>query len=376
MPGTATHPASAYRPSGMTVEEFKIAMTEACRNYWGPGFPYRPYRRVRVLAVAWERDLTAMNRGLDVGSTRARVMVLFSRSYKYEVLAGLNLPYSVTANLALRKGIETLLHDLGDHDLAIFYYIGHGRSNLPSYALHLDPTEKTPTPFVTFGPRPFIDFKRLRDDLIDRAAPNVFMLLDCSCAAGGGIGVKKELLAASAHDARTHGGPNGFSAALVQELEHAVNSKHILTTPQLYHFLATRAIVRVNNDPQLVTMPHFLSHQDSAGHRMPIVLAPLFPHHDWSPGGVEPLFNTKVSVLLHVHLRGVNKAVFGELKEWVARHCPQNLMRIEIKEVLPSVSCAVLLKTTIDVWSTIPGHPDISFICFVINRHAPGLRQL
>lgn len=67
MSGTATHPASAYRRTGMSREEFKSVIEQACDNYWGPGISLNHYRNVRVLVVVWERDLGDVDNGLMSG---------------------------------------------------------------------------------------------------------------------------------------------------------------------------------------------------------------------------------------------------------------------------------------------------------------------
>ncbi|KAL2754170.1 hypothetical protein ACRALDRAFT_1070029 [Sodiomyces alcalophilus JCM 7366] len=367
--GTATHPASAYRPTGMTLEEFKQTMEAACFNYWGTGTRSSRYRRFRVLAVAWERDLDGTNLGLNIGSTKARVMDVFSKSYRYDV-EELSLEFNNSASNTFTEGVEDLLSGLGHDDLAILYYIGHGAYDATDHRLRM-----TPSPQANLA-TPFVDFHEVRTKLIDPAEPDVLILLDCCHAASGTINVRKELIAAAAHDGLAHGGADSFSAALVQQLEDAISKKHIYTTSQLYNRLATRAMISIGGEPQLRSMPVFLRNSDSPEYRMPIVLAPNFPHDDWRPGDVNPVRNQPANVIMHVHLRDVNESNAGELRDWLVRGHPHNVMRVEIKDILPSFSCAVIIRASLDVWYTMPDHPAISFICLAINRYAPILQTL
>ncbi|KAI8683331.1 hypothetical protein NCS56_00457400 [Fusarium sp. Ph1] len=322
----------------MHVHEFQAAMAEACRNYYGDSSRNKLYNKMRVLAIYWEAD---GNTGLTVGNKARRVHDLFQRSYGYAVeLLSLERRDSAP-DATLSFNLTRLLDGLTEDDLAIVYYIGHGQKAQQ------------------------IDFQEVRTRIIDPSPTNTLILLDCCYAAGGGIGHRKEWIAASAFDSTTRGGPDSFTSILIQQLQHAIDNRHILSTAQLFNRMATMHLVRPGRHPQLHVMPFYLQNPDEG--RMPILLAPNLAHEGWTPGAVLPLFQSPVNVVLHVHLRDANVETLDQVKQWLRVNRPHNIDRIEIKDVLPSLSVICIIRVTLDVWYCLRNHPAISFIGFELN---------
>ncbi|KAI8723316.1 hypothetical protein NCS52_00187300 [Fusarium sp. LHS14.1] len=345
---TSTRPSDAWRPSAMHVYEFQAAIAEACRNYYGDSSRDKLYNKMRVLAFHWEAD----------GDTGLK------RSYGYAVerlsIQGRDSDPGATLSFNLTR----LLDGLAEDDLAIVYYIGHGKQHVQDRGprLMLEPSQPPGAPSV---PAQQIDFQEVRTRLIDPSPANVLILLDCCYAAGGGIGHRKELIAASAFDSVTRGGPDSFTSILIQQLQHAIDNRHILSTAQLYNRMATMHLVRPKGKPQLYAMPFYLQNPDEG--RMPIMLAPNMGHEDWTPGAVLPLFQSPVNVVLHVHLRDANAETLSQVKQWLLVNRPHNIDRVEIKDVFPSLSMVFIIRITLDVWYSLRDHPAISFIGFELN---------
>ncbi|KAJ4307545.1 hypothetical protein N0V84_012655 [Fusarium piperis] len=341
---SSSHPADAWRPTDMNIADFQTAITDACRNYYGDSSRNRLYDKMRVLAVHWEADGSS---GLCIGNLARRVRDLFQRSYGYAVELLSIRADDADPDATISHNLHRMLHDLKEDDLAIVYYIGHGdQATSPNGLQYL---ALTPTAFPG-RPSQQINFQEVRTRLIDPCPANVLILLDCCSAAGAGIGNRKELIAASAFDGVTRGGPDGFTSILVQQLQHALDNRHIMSSAQLYNRMATQ-------------------HLNPNTTQMPIMLAPNFAHEQWTPGPVNPLFQSPVSVVLHVHLRDANEATLSQIKNWLLVNRPHNVARVEIKAVIPSFSMIFIIRVTLDVWYSLRSHRAISFIGFEKNDH-------
>ncbi|KAJ4132823.1 hypothetical protein NW754_015637 [Fusarium falciforme] len=360
-----THPRDAWRPTPMTIAEFQSAMTDACHNYYGDTSRNKIYDKMRVLVVHWEVDETWVG-GLQIANQARRIHEVFERSYGYTVESLSLKNQDPDPNGTFSFNLRRLLHGLKEDDLAIVYYIGHGDRD-PNAADGTHRLLLTPSD-VPGRPPQWVDFQEVRTQIIDPSPADVLILLDCCAAAGGGIGHRKELIAASAFDKNTQTGPESFTSILVQQLQHAIDSRHILSTAQLYNRMATLHLIRPGGIPKLNAMPYFL--QNSGATRMPIMLAPNMAHETWTPGPVVPLFRTPVNVVLHVHLRDANAATFDQMKHWLLVNRPHNVRRVEIKSVFPSLSMIFIIIVTLDVWYSLRNHPAISFIGFEINTNA------
>ncbi|WAO86980.1 Hypothetical protein NCS54_00427400 [Fusarium falciforme] len=265
---TPTHPYNTWRAS-TGVAEFQATMADACRNYYEA--TTRPYNKTRG----------------------RRVRDLFQQSYGYDVELLVIQMQDPNPDATISFNLGRLLSGLKEGDLAIFYYIGNGDQG---------------------------GFQEVRAQIIDPSPADVLILLDCCVAPGIGIGYRKELIAASAFDRTTEYSPSGFTDALVQQLQHAIDNRHILSTAQLYNRLATRHLATQylaiqGRIPQLNAMPYFL--QNSGENRAPIMLTPNMAHESWTPGSILAIFNSAVIVILHVHLRDAHAATLDQDQDQV-----------------------------------------------------------
>jgi hypothetical protein len=182
--------------------------------------------------------------------------------------------------------------------------------------------------------------------------------------------VNKEIIAASAGDQVTYNGPPSFSSNLIQQLQHAAATKQILTSPQLYARLATKALVRdADGRAELGSTPFHV--QNYQVKRCPIYLAPVQSFEDWSVPRNFFVYSQPVNVLLSVHLRDGQFKTLQELREWLTRSRPSGVQRVHFCDIFPSGSATLIFEVTLDVWDSLPDHPAISFISFKKNTHLP-----
>lgn len=370
---TSTHPLDSYRPSYISVEEFKERLEHSLRDYYGDNPRALHYRSVRVLLVFWDIDKdnqlivhrpigSKEDPPLNIGNFVGRLEDVFTRSYKYKVNKlelQSQLSQDPSPQESLTEVLRAQLDNIDENDLAIVYYVGHGQ--MAGNDLKIYPTYHNDNQ---------VNFSAVRRLVIDRAAPDVLILLDCCYAGGGAIGVNKEIIAASAGDQLAYNGPASFSSNLIQQLQHAAATRQILTSPQLYARLATKALVR-NKDgtAELLSTPiHIQNYQTN---RRPIYLAPVMSFENWSVPRSFAIFSQPINVLLSVHLRDGQLKTLQELREWLMRSRPPCVHRVEFRDIFPSGSATLIFEVTLDVWDSLPDHPAISFISFKQNIHLP-----
>jgi hypothetical protein len=352
---TSTHPLNSYQPSYISVEEFKETLQDALRNYYGDGLRAHHYRSVRLLLVFWEID---KDQRIKIGNFVDRLEDVFTRSYNYKVnKLGLQIQDPSSPQVSLMEALHAQMHNIDNDDLAIVYYVDHGKmegNDLQTYATEY----------------PKVNFSAVRRLIIDNAATNVLVLLDCCYAGGGAIGVNKEIIAASAGDQVVYNGTASFSSNLIQQLQHAAATKQISTSPQLYARLATKALVRnADGTAELGSTPvHIQKYQI---YRCPIYLAPVTSVEDWSAPEKSFIFSQPVNVLLSVHLRDGQIKTLQELREWLSCSRPSGVLRVHFCDIFLSGSATLIFEVTLDVWDSLPDHPAISFISFKQNRHLP-----
>ncbi|UPK90772.1 hypothetical protein LCI18_001707 [Fusarium solani-melongenae] len=331
---TPTYPYNAWRAS-TGVTEFQAIMADTCHNYYYG--TTRPYNKMRVLAVCWEKYEIS-----GLGTQARRVRDVFQQSYGYDVELLVIQMQDPDPDATISFNLGRLLSGLKEGDLAIFYYIGNGDQG---------------------------DFQEVRAQIIDPSPADVLILLDCCVAPGIGIGHRKELIAASAFDGTTEYSPSGFTDALVQQLQHAIDNRHVLSTAQLFNHLATRHLATQflaiqGRIPQLDAMPYFL--QSSRESQAPIMLTPNVAYESWTTGAVLPIFQRPVIVVLHVHLRDAQTATLNQLGQWLLENHQHNIDKMEIKSVFPSLpkGAITIMRVTLDIWYTLRYDPAISFIGF------------
>jgi hypothetical protein len=352
---TSTHPLNSYQPSYISVKEFKETLEDALRNYYGYSLCAHYYRSVCVLLVFWEID---KDDRLKIGNFVDRLDDVFTRSYSYKVN---KLGFQIqdpSPQESLMEVLRSQMHNIDNNDLTIVYYVCHGK--MEGNDLQIYATEY-----------PKVNFSAVRRLIIDNAATNVLVLLDCCYAGGGAIGVNKEIIAASAGDQVAYnGGTASFSSNLIQQLQHTAATKQILTSPQLYARLATKALVRnADGTAELGSTPvHIQKYQI---YRCPIYLAPVTSVEDWSAPEQSFIFSQPVNVLLSVHLRDGLIKTLQELREWLSRSRPSGVLRVHFCDIFLAGSATLIFEVTLDVWDNLPDHPAISFISFKQNTHLP-----
>ncbi|KAM0276577.1 hypothetical protein ACHAQH_006582 [Verticillium albo-atrum] len=309
--GSPIHLGDAWRPSSMTPDEFQTALDSALKNYLEPAAQAHYYKKVRALLFSWDVDNAPTGSGLQIGNQVHRLKDVSAKSYNYEVRvhtihAGLN--NTTLGQEGLSQAMKFALFRLGKDDLAIFLYIGQGRQGRvdDSSASHLVLEH---TSFKTY-PRSTINFNKLQDEIINRTDADVLVILDCGAAAGA------------------HNGANCFTNLLIQQLEHAVNSKQVMTTPQLYAELATPAIMDENGPRILKSMPYHLQQYNSA--RMPIYLAPKVPLAAWASRERVCISRQPVNVLLNVHLTDTDDFTIYKLTDWLIDSRPHAIDRVKL----------------------------------------------
>ncbi|KAI8722419.1 hypothetical protein NCS52_00385700 [Fusarium sp. LHS14.1] len=321
-----------------SVDDFQAAMADACRNYYD-GIT-RPYSKTRVLAIFWEKDESA-----GLGKKARSIRDIFQRSYGYDVeLLAIKMT-DPNPDITFSFNLGRLLSGLKNGDLAIFYYIGDGDRGA---------------------------LQQVRAHIIDPSPADVLILLDCCVAPGKDIGHRKELIAASAFNGTIEYSPSGLTDALVQQLQHAIDNQHILSTALLYNRLATRHLATQylaiqGRIPQLSTMPYFL--QNSGKNQAPIMLAPKMAYGSWTSGSVRAVFNSPVIVILHVHLQDAHDSTW-KIKQWLYETRPHNIDRIRIKSTFPSLPKGAIgiIEVTLDIWYTLREDPAVSLIGFEENE--------
>ncbi|KAJ3522132.1 hypothetical protein NM208_g12991 [Fusarium decemcellulare] len=366
---SSTRPVDAWRPRVMHAEEFGRVMDQALCNYYPPRHEShlrRPYHRMRVLIVLWEGDI--QSDGSGIGNQARRVYELFDQVFKYIVEPLVLKTTDRNPEATLERKLHQMLDDLEDNDLAVIYYIGHGNqvSSPGDQSLHFHLT--TPGDLSRKHPNQSLDFHALRANIINTSAADVLILLDCGATAGGAIGPRKELIAASAFNqtASINTGPTSFTSVLVEQLSDAVTHNRILSTAQLYKAMATRLMV------SLEETPYFL--QNCGENRLPIMLAPNIIGTDtWTLEPSLHLFQQPVNAILHVCLEHLQVTNHQTLDRWrlelLLVSCrPNHMSRIEIQSVSQGFSVVnMTFKTTLDVWYSLPNNTAISFIGFVWN---------
>ncbi|KAL9027947.1 MAG: hypothetical protein Q9180_007250, partial [Flavoplaca navasiana] len=282
------------------------------------------------------------------------------------------------------------LLDLGDgtdaNDLLIFYYGGHGRS--------AKTPDEGPCVFVSgewvtgqsgekvFYAKDKLDFTYAKKTTLDSGPADVLYLLDCCYAATAGIKPGKELMAACGVDRPTPGpSPFSFTAALVQELNHAVPEKHFLTAAQLYFKMLDKV-----HKGDLKTTPVHVEAMVGPQPRTSIFLAPLGDDATWnesafplSGANLTPLGHRRhdIHAMLHVRISNGNRHTLEQLQQWLTTHRPGNVTAtgVSFSHAAPSFSIIVIFEIPIPAYYCLPSHPAISFMTFVAWPEPPQQQQ-
>ncbi|KAK3934375.1 hypothetical protein QBC46DRAFT_325210 [Diplogelasinospora grovesii] len=210
-----------------------------------------------------------------------------------------------------------------------------------------------------------VNLTRIRRKYIDNAPADVLILLDCCHSGVASIGSNKEIIAAAASESMAYNDSvinqsESFTTGLIQQLQHAAATKQVMTSPQLYSRLATRALQHESRGRRTVPL-HLHNYQQN---RAPIYFAPLFNKDEWVATPNSIIQRQPVTVVLHAHLQDGTREAIEELTEWATRSRPPCANRIRIMDVIPSNSVTVIFEVTLDVWDSLPANASIWFVDF------------
>ena len=342
----------------MTKDEFQHCLESALQTYYKADDRVRHYKNVRAVVITWEAD---RDEGLRIASRSDSLADVLKQSYKYDVRQC--ILSSVNPAGSLLDTLKVVFNSLDEDNLVIIHYVGHGFDRKSESG-----TEKELW-IASTGYETPVNFTMMRRGFIDQAAPDVLMLLDCCHSGLSAVGANKEIIAAGVSEALVYNDSaisqrESMTTGLIQQLQHAAASKQILTSPQLYARLATKALRQ--DGPAFRTMPLHLQNYEQA--RAPIYLAPLFTTNEWV--GARNMFISvqPVTVVLHAHLKDVNCETFRELKEWMTRSRPLCMDRVQVTDFIQSSSAVLIFEVTLKVWDRLPAHAAIIFIGF---QHRP-----
>jgi hypothetical protein len=273
---------------------------------------------------------------------------------------------------------------LTKHDLLILHYQGHGEytvQNRFDSQNQEDEWQFSQRLAASFrrGPegkkeqtleRTKLDFTRLRETCIDKAAPHVLMLMDCCHAAAVACGPLsgKELLAATAvgHGHQDAGkgswGECSFTNNVNHILRHAFDTGNIMPTSQLYARLYTNywTLKEIGEDVRkLEAEPvHMLLHE---GLQTPIILAPLRRVSRYQPA-IDFLDDRRLPTVLVDCFTTDGNLDAEDLRRYLRDN--QGLSgRITVNNVYRVGSYVVELEMCISTWYQISHHPDLHFRC-------------
>ncbi|KAI4283309.1 MAG: hypothetical protein L6R35_005210 [Caloplaca aegaea] len=263
--------------------------------------------------------------------------------------------------LSRKLGDLMINHDT--NDLLIFYYAGHGQAGR-----------------LYGGESPCI-FVAVKKSTWDRSPGDVLYLLDCCNAATAGIRPGKELIAASSVEGKAaRPDPYSFTAALVQELNHAGYSKdsHYLTVAQLYFKMLEKV-----HTGELMHTPIHVETMVGPQPRTSIFLAPLLRSGATASESVTPSTyplsgvnliplgcrRTDIRVMLSVRLRDGNARTVQELRNWLITQRAPNIEHpgISFEHAVPSSADSIMVITFImpvPEWYCLQGSPALTFMAW------------
>jgi hypothetical protein len=341
VPGTESEPS---RP--MTSEELRAAIIKACFLYSQDEIREIKPRKVRVLCVCFEADKDSHP---NVESTSEQVRDVFKNTYGYDTVGLMIREEDKAPQTTLTSALRGLFIGMDEDCVAILHYIGHGGHG-----------------------QKFV-FPSLRRDKIDPWEANVLILFDCCCAVdiGGYIGHRKELIYAYASEENACGDglgcERGFSRNLAQELKHAHECGHVLSTSQLSSRLATKSFTMKESwETELDSLPHFIRHPRD--HGPSLLLQPMLHRNNMNltPAPCQTLGAQAADVVLSVQIENGGWQALHAVQSWVQRH-PLTEGRVRVDELYKRTDKCILV-VTFQVWYNLPAHPAMTLTGFEFKR--------
>ncbi|KAF4345697.1 hypothetical protein FBEOM_355 [Fusarium beomiforme] len=332
-------------PQPMTLREFCATISQACLSYNEDDLKRRQYRKVRVLCVCYEAD---KDNHPNVESTSERVRDIFQNTYGYDTVGLMIRKRDKYPQATLNSALRGLLSGMEKDCLAILHYIGHG------------------------GQSQKILFPSLRDNVLNPWEANVLIIFDCCCAVDiyGDMIQRKELMYAfSPEENACHGlgCERGLSSNLIQQLRHAHESGHVLSTSQLYSRLAAKSFAMKDTwQPELESLPQFMRYCED--HGPSLLLQPLDSRNEmqWIPVPIETLATQPADVVLSVQIENAEKQTLNAMQSWIQRH-PLTAGRVRVDELYKRTDKCIV-AVTFQVWYNLPDHPAILPIGFEFKR--------
>ncbi|KAF9765826.1 hypothetical protein IL306_001816 [Fusarium sp. DS 682] len=307
----------------MTLREFYATINQACLSYSQDDVKRNQYRKARVLCVCYEADTDSHQ---NIESTSERVRDVFQNTYGYNTVGLMIRKEDKCPQKTLTLALRGLFAGMKEDCLAILHYIGHGGQSQKAI------------------------FPSVWDNMLYPWEANVLIIFDCCCAVGisGNIVQRKEFIYAYSleeNPCQSLGCERGFSSNLVQQLRHAYESGHVLSTSQLYSRLATKSFAM--NDawqPELNSLPHFMRHPKDRGPS--ILLQPMgFRNRiQWVPAPCQTLATQAADVVLSVQIENVEKETLKAVQTLIQRH-PLAAGRVRVDELYKRTDKCIVVVT-------------------------------
>ncbi|KAJ4287033.1 hypothetical protein N0V88_007797 [Collariella sp. IMI 366227] len=389
---TFTHDTSSAGFHIPDFTSFLSHLTDAVSAAWPDKFATR-YTKVTVLLMSWDKD------DLELEHEIRQLESVFRGLYHYDTEYW-KIPSKRTVVELSRK-----VADLGDihgqeGSLLIVYYGGHARLSDQS------------------GGSPVWAANRTRDSatvqssivhsLLEELDCDVLLLNDCfqpttTRATYTGKGMIETLAASSLEAALTKGENYSFTAALVQELAHAVHTTDWLSIVELHRRLINRlqawtTSVSLTDDAYSLVQVDRRTGQpvfERPRRKTPvyaclsekprtIVLTPLTPQTaqqldqaflQLTLPTVQPQITPNgPGILVTCRLRDQRVDVW-KWKQWLS-DAPEAAKGIQISALYPGFSTTLVVELPLVVWDLLPPSPAITFVAYTTgDNHISDFRR-
>ena len=378
----------------MTIDAFKLTLESALDNLYTDDSP--SYESARVLLLHWDPAYDTDDEDYTIAELALQLAKVFRESYKYSVKTQILGSSGKRSPISSHNRPDPPSNGAdGGHTLVIVYYIGQG--DMVGNDLYIYPSQ--------VHREQEINFTEVYSNATQDSKMDILTFLDCPyfgdiVGTMADPGRTREIMAATADiktisKGRTKSQDWPFTTSLIGELQHAADTKQILTTPQLYARIAANTAQGASSEdeaPPTSRLPLHLHnyHHDITQIRRPIHLSPLNksrppptpilpPGSTWKPSPYPLLLHQPLTVLLSVSLHGHNHhSLQQSLRNWAYKQSsspislgPIDRIRIIDAYQFSPTSSTLLFQVPLDVWDTLPSHPAIQFLTFnMANPHS------
>ncbi|KAL8661088.1 MAG: hypothetical protein Q9202_005902 [Teloschistes flavicans] len=360
------------------------------------------YQDVYVLLLSWEDDDLGVDAEID------ELEDVFRNIYSYQT-GRWKIPSSMSHNALVFRLMQCLRNFESSDKLFITYYGGHGYMNDDRQCVWL--CNRKPNAAT-------VQWSSIQT-MLEEAACDVLILLDCCAAASSGGNTGKgvtEVIAACGFEAFAPGvGPHSFTSNLTEELRYLGRSKPSFTTA----FLHNKVLARLKKSWN----PRYAAGDQQERRRTPIYIhfadgeeqrciqlgfpprskslptsnllsapstqssAPSTSQSDLDDvdmSGIEDISQSSVSssglsftepqVLISVALEGEQMLHTGDWLEWL-KSFPAIARSVHIEGVYKSDSTLLHLSLPVAIWDAIPRDPAIAFLAFISTNNLARTRK-